>query len=210
MISDRGVLLLGDMGSAHSAHSLVLLPTEEITTEYARSPERLLGEIRSATAIDVWAVGVVAACFALGHCPWMMGLDDRSPVHRVFEPLYALLGPVTATCWPGIESLPNWFQLQADSLASRVQPVHDEHHSTFEERLMALKPFAGGPDSVAVRTASAAMRWCPAIRPTADELALTTQTLRELSGREPAPPTPPPKRQRQAAQSWSSVTHVGN
>ena len=205
MISDRGVLMLGDLGSAHSAHSLVLRPTAEITTEYARSPERLLGEIRSTTAIDVWAVGVVAACLALGHCPWMMGLDDRSPVHRVFEPLYTLLGPVTATCWPGIESLPNWPQLQADSLASRVQPVHDEYPGFFEERLMALKPFAGGPDSVAVRTASAAMRWCPAIRPTADDLALMTQTLRE-----PAPLMPPPKRQRQAAQSWSSVTHVGN
>lgn len=57
MIALNGDLKLGDLGSAHSAHGFLLPPRAEITTAYARSPERWLLVDESTPAVDVRRAG---------------------------------------------------------------------------------------------------------------------------------------------------------
>ena len=68
LIGEGGRVRVADFGAAHSALGAVLAPCEEISTQYIRAPERLLGESNLTSAMDVWSWGVQFWCLRPGSC----------------------------------------------------------------------------------------------------------------------------------------------
>jgi serine/threonine protein kinase len=71
LVSVHNEALIADGGSAHAAMDVTLGSTAEITTQYVRSPERLLGG-PTTMAADVWSLGVDLVCLYAGVCPWVV------------------------------------------------------------------------------------------------------------------------------------------
>ena len=57
---------ISDLGTAVSATGLVLPEGQEISTEYIRAPEVILGLRQLTTAVDLWALGVVSLALCCG------------------------------------------------------------------------------------------------------------------------------------------------
>ena len=98
---------VADLGAAFSAFAVINY-AEEIATAYARSPERMLGEIIIRSSIDVWAFGVQLYCLRAGKRPWLELPGDDSPLRDTSQlvELTKVLG-----CLPvgsPLRQLPKW------------------------------------------------------------------------------------------------------
>jgi hypothetical protein len=77
--------------------------TNEVCTLWYRSPEILLGSNVYGSQLDVWSL----MCTLFEACtsrPLFAGNCETDQTHRIFKKL----GTPTKTCWPEIESLPNY------------------------------------------------------------------------------------------------------
>jgi len=66
LIGHENMLRIADFGGAANAAHMVIPPGTEITTEYVRAPEVILGCLRPSLAVDMWAVGVVSMALLVG------------------------------------------------------------------------------------------------------------------------------------------------
>ena len=84
-----------DYGTAHSAMGFFLEDGDEVTTQYVRSPERLLGAHVSEPCIDVWAFGVQLWCLRTGDCDWI-AVDCT--LSQQLVAVAGAIGPIPAGC----------------------------------------------------------------------------------------------------------------
>ena len=127
-------LRIADLGRAMCASAFVLPADEDITTEYARAPEMLLGSREPTMCLDLWAVGICALALFSGSLVWhripglepslpglfscvnagFQGLDSTLhdiPGLRTFRNMVAVLGAPSEDNFPGCSSLPLWHRL---------------------------------------------------------------------------------------------------
>jgi serine/threonine protein kinase len=168
LLTHSGMLRLADYGTAHSAHGFLLRREDELTTLYARAPERFLGVAASTTAIDMWAVGVVSFLLASGDCPWIC--LESGP--RILGQLEKLLGPITADSWPDHDRLPLWHEMKS---RLRQGPLRSPLQSLAEEGRRAQEGEWLVP---VIEVAHRCMKWCPEHRPSSRSLLASMQSVR--------------------------------
>ena len=95
----------GGGGAGEPAHFSTLL-TAQVSSRWYRAPEILYNSRAYGPAMDVWAVGMVAAEMLLGR-PLCAGGSDLEQLALVV----ALLGSPEAT-WPGVTAMPDWDKLR--------------------------------------------------------------------------------------------------
>ncbi len=82
-----------DFGSAHSAMGFFLEAGDEVTTQYVRAPERLLGAALSEPCVDVWAFGVQLWCLRTGSCEW---IAQECTLSQQLVAVAGAIGPIPA------------------------------------------------------------------------------------------------------------------
>ena len=123
LVGSGDILRICDLGGAANAYDMVLAAGKEITTEYVRAPEVLLGTRHPTLAVDLWALGVVTMALLSGSLVfWRMPcLEPR--VNGLLSPTYGLepsekgqprhadiadlLSPVRRACKSGVATLAN-------------------------------------------------------------------------------------------------------
>ena len=181
LLTNSGMLRLADYGTAHSSHGFLLERTEELTTLYARAPERFLGVAASTTAIDMWALGVVSFMLSSRACTWL-GLDS---VPRILRQLEKLLGPITADSWPDHDRLPLWREMNGklQGAAGTLQSLAEEGRRAQEGQWLVP----------VIEVAHRCMKWCPEHRPSSRSLLASMQSVRRESLPQEATFSAPPE-----------------
>ena len=181
LLTNSGMLRLADYGTAHSSHGFLLERTEELTTLYARAPERFLGVAASTTAIDMWALGVVSFMLASCACTWL-ALDS---VPRILRQLEKLLGPITADSWPDHDRLPLWREMNGklQGVAGTLQSLAEEGRRAQEGQWLVP----------VIEVAHRCMKWCPEHRPSSRSLLASMQSVRQESPPQEATFSAPPQ-----------------
>ncbi len=148
---------------------------------YVRAPERIFGAEMSTQAVDAWALGVIALCLSTGACPW---IDfNYGEELAVVASLVKLVGPITASSWPGHEDLPKWREIstQVDLLPAPC---------FFLARAAALHP-QNQPLVCGVEVSEMCMRWCPQERSSMQEVLQRLQSSRPARERRDGPSSAP-------------------
>ena len=171
------VLRLSDLGGAASAHRMVLKPGEVITTEYCRAPEVFLGESVLSSAIDLWAVGIVAIALLCGSTifwrppgyePDVHGFEPRSKApndwHSIFANQAVVLGPISESVWPACERLPAWSKIA--TIMARA-PLYERLGRALSDPGLVRRPLPS--DGAGARLIEDWIRWRPASRLAAQE-----------------------------------------
>ncbi len=152
---------IADMGSAFSAHSLVVSPAERITTAPVRSPEVILEAESITSATDIWALGVHAITLATGtrNSFWRPDGVVLAENSHVLSQQVRHLGPPTATAWPGLEGLPQftaYATLFQDAVPTSLQ-------ASLRDPGLMQQPLQHKDDAT-ILLLSALLRWDPAQR----------------------------------------------
>ena len=114
------VVRIADLGGAVSATGMVMPAGKIVSTEYIRAPEVILGERELTSAVDLWALGVVALALCCGSLvfyrmegfePRVQGLASQGEVEVfpgsvTFGNQVAFLGTVGLE--PSLGALPRW------------------------------------------------------------------------------------------------------
>lgn len=103
LIGVDGTVKLADFGLARHVTGTENSLSHTVATRWYRAPELLLGCRRYTGAVDMWAVGAIAAELASGDV-LIPGDSDIDQLGRVF----ALLGTPTDQTWPNHTELPDW------------------------------------------------------------------------------------------------------
>jgi cell cycle related kinase len=157
LVSREGRALLCDLGLARPFRSGGLPPepphflslfTAQVSSRWYRAPEVLYNSRAYGPAMDMWALGMVAAEMLAGR-PLCAGGSDLEQLALVV----ALLGSPEAA-WPGVTATPDWDKLRF-------------HPCTPRDLAGALGGDAASP--LAVDFISQLLRWDPATRLTAEQ-----------------------------------------
>lgn len=179
LLNNEGTLKLADFGLARtytkhtrSSRKRSLDYTNRVVTLWYRAPELLFGETSYGDSIDIWGAGCIFLELFLRK-PILPGNDE---IHQV-QLLYEVLGPVSKSDWPEVESLP-WFEL--------IRPtVQDEAQLHAPSQLHTLSSNKVPTDAIEV--AQALLTYNPSKRLSAiDALQLPYFTSNEPSPRKPA------------------------
>ena len=95
LVGRDGNAMIGDLGSAHSAHDMLVKNVG--TTSYVRAPETWLPDVlkKSTPAIDVWALGILALCLLIGEAmPIGPYLADLHAVGALMRTHFHSLAPL--------------------------------------------------------------------------------------------------------------------
>ncbi|KAK5649248.1 hypothetical protein RI129_000277 [Pyrocoelia pectoralis] len=101
LLSQNGVLKVGDFGLAREYGSPLKPYTPIVVTLWYRAPELLLGIKPYSTSIDVWSCGCIFGELALMN-PVFPGKSEIDELNRIFK----LLGTPNKNTWPGFNKLP--------------------------------------------------------------------------------------------------------
>ena len=172
------ILRIADFGGAASAQRMVLEPSEVITTEYCRAPEVFLGVAEVTPAIDMWAVGIVGVALLCGSTifwrptafePDLPGFEPRNENQddwlSIFVNQALVLGPLTATRWPGCERLPAWSQVAG--IMARTMPRYHSLGDALSDPGLVRRPIAC--HGAAAALLSSWLTWAPSDRMAAQE-----------------------------------------
>ncbi|EWM25434.1 cell cycle related kinase [Nannochloropsis gaditana] len=137
LLSARGVIKIGDLGSARVDNDPPLEPySHQVGTAWYRAPELLLGARRYGPAIDMWGAGVIMgemACLS----PLFPGRGDLDQIFRVLE----VLGTPSAS---EIEQFPDYRKIEPPCMAkkdlSQVFPRVPPAGMCLFEQLVELDP----------------------------------------------------------------------
>lgn len=151
LLMRSGEVCVGDFGAAHSAANFVFDADTEITTQYVRAPERLLGGVLSATCMDIWAFGVMFWCLRVLACDWLLVSDGNIANH--LAALMDAIGPVPAEC--ALRECPLW-----SSVHPRIRAGAGEGY------LERLAPWG----STALQVLDRTLLWEPSARWSAAEI----------------------------------------
>lgn len=115
LLTDRGVLKIGDFGLARLFGIPEHAMTPKVVTLWYRAPELLFGSKSYTTAIDIWACGCIMGEL-LAHKPLLPG---QSELHEI-ELIVQLLGSPNESIWPGFDALTKQFNFTV-----REQPYNN-------------------------------------------------------------------------------------
>ena len=101
LISEHGVLKLGDFGLARAYGIPVNTFSNEVVTLWYRAPDVLLGSRNYSTPIDIWSAGCIFAELVTNR-PLFPGKNVDDELIRIFK----LLGTPNETTWSGLSRLP--------------------------------------------------------------------------------------------------------
>lgn len=115
LLTNRGVLKIGDFGLARFFGVPASEMTPKVVTLWYRAPELLLGAKEQTTGIDIWACGCIMGEL-LSHKPLLPG---RSELHQI-ELIIDFLGTPNDSIWPGYSQL-----LKSQNFTLREQPYNN-------------------------------------------------------------------------------------
>ena len=101
LLSNNGVLKVGDFGLAREYGSPLKPYTPVVVTLWYRAPELLLGQKEYSTHIDVWSCGCIFGEL-VKMSPLFRGESDQDQLNKIFK----LLGTPNENIWPGYDKLP--------------------------------------------------------------------------------------------------------
>ncbi len=101
LLSNAGVLKVGDFGLAREFGSPLKPYTPVVVTLWYRAPELLLGQREYSTHIDVWSCGCIFGEL-LTMEPLFPAKSEQDQLNRIFK----LLGTPNEKVWPGFNKLP--------------------------------------------------------------------------------------------------------
>jgi cyclin-dependent kinase len=103
LVSQEGVLKLGDFGLARAFGIPVKNYTNEVVTLWYRAPDILLGSKNYSTSVDIWSIGCIMVEM-YNQKPLFPGSSEQDQLKKIFK----IMGTPDATKWPGITDLPDW------------------------------------------------------------------------------------------------------
>ena len=167
LLTAAGEVRLGDFGTV-TAHTF--LTRAKLCVAYIRPPESTLGSDQKGTAVDAWAVALVALALWTGRVPTCAPrcTDAADSYRSEFALIEAskLLPAITEESWPGHSALPHWRYYQhrlrpgSGSLADYV----DMHHQQ------------GCQPRLATAFVELGFLWNPALRSSMDAMERYLQT----------------------------------
>ncbi|KAB7502842.1 Cyclin-dependent kinase 11B [Armadillidium nasatum] len=101
LLSNRGILKVGDFGLAREYGSPLKQYTPIVVTLWYRAPELLLGTKEYSCPIDVWSVGCIFGEL-LGMEPMFPGKSEIDQLNKIFKDL----GTPSDKIWPGYSQMP--------------------------------------------------------------------------------------------------------
>lgn len=101
LLSNNGVLKVGDFGLAREFGSPLKPYTPVVVTLWYRAPELLLGQKEYSTHIDVWSCGCIFGEL-LQMEPLFPAKSEQDQLNKIFK----LLGTPSERTWPGFSRLP--------------------------------------------------------------------------------------------------------
>ena len=107
LITDNGLLKLGDLGLARFYGSPNRQYTHQVVTRWYRAPELLLGARSYGAGVDIWAVGCILAELLL-RTPLFPGDSDIDQLCKIYQ----VLGSPDDQSWPLRKELPDWVELK--------------------------------------------------------------------------------------------------
>ena len=128
LLIHSGRVQVADFGAAHSAIGTLLKEEDEITTQYVRAPESLLGEEVLASAMDVWSWGVMLWCLATGSCSWMQEQQESRQKHLVL--LTEVIGKISDNDENPLRSFSSWTRFSNEIIARPASVGCSEDGST--------------------------------------------------------------------------------
>lgn len=193
LVTDRGVVKIGDLGLARSYHSPIqsLYSSDKVVvTIWYRSPDLLLGARHYTPAIDIWSVGCIMGEL-LYLRPMFKGEEAKPDLHskkggngvpfqkdqlvKIFE----ILGLATKEDWPSIVHLPEYPHL------SRFEKTTNTLRQWYNSKTMSHSRLSvGGSQNEGYELLSELLRYDPSKRITA-ERSLTHNWFRPIN-----PPVP--------------------
>ena len=141
---------IADLGMSVSAIGLVLPQGREVSTEYIRAPEVILGLRELTTAVDLWALGVVSLALCCGtvifhrvdgYEPQVPGLDQAEGQNvfvgsRTFGNQVAFLGRDGLE--PSLGALPGWGR--AAEYARMICVTREQPSAFLSDSSLVLRP----------------------------------------------------------------------
>lgn len=103
LITNDGILKIGDFGLARGYGLPVRNYTHEVVTLWYRAPDVLLGSKNYATSIDIWSIGCIFAEMATGK-QLFMGKNNYDQLKKIFH----IRGTPNERTYPELEDLPKW------------------------------------------------------------------------------------------------------
>ena len=150
----RCLVRISDLGTSVSAIGLVMPQGQEVSTEYIRAPEVILGLRELTTAVDLWALGVVSLALccgtvifyrAAGYEPRVPGLDQAEGKNvfvgsRTFGNQVAFLGRDGLE--PSLGALPGWGH--AAEYARMIRVMREQPSVFLSDSSLVLRPVESG------------------------------------------------------------------
>lgn len=103
MITENGIIKIGDFGLARGYGIPVTNYSNEVVTLWYRPPDVLLGNKDYMTTIDIWSIGCIFAEMVTGKALFT-GLNDNDQIKKIFR----ILGTPSEKNYPNIGNLPDW------------------------------------------------------------------------------------------------------
>jgi len=139
LVSQEGILKLGDFGLARAFGIPVKNYTNEVVTLWYRAPDILLGSKNYSTSVDIWSIGCIFVEM-LNQKPLFPGSSEQDQLKKIFK----IMGTPDSTKWPGISELPDWkpenFEKYPGEPLSKVCPKLDPEGLDLLDKMLKCNP----------------------------------------------------------------------
>ena len=141
LITNDGVLKIGDFGLARGYGLPVRNYTHEVVTLWYRAPDVLLGSKYYATSIDMWSIGCIFAEMVTGK-QLFMGKNNHDQLKKIFH----IRGTPNEKIYPGVEDLPEWgnddyvFENYPEDDLKKYVPKLDNKGMDLLKKMLQLDP----------------------------------------------------------------------
>mmetsp|Transcript_20387 Transcript_20387/g.52211 ORF Transcript_20387/g.52211 Transcript_20387/m.52211 type:complete len:334 (+) Transcript_20387:207-1208(+) len=139
LISEEGMLKIGDFGLARPDSEPGALYSNEVATRWYRPPEILFGAKKYGTEVDMWSVACIFGEM-LKNGPLFPGENDIDQLYRII----AVLGTPNEDNWEGIKELPDFgkinFNERPPASLEDFIPSAPERALSLLRRMLVLDP----------------------------------------------------------------------
>jgi len=139
LVSQEGILKLGDFGLARAFGIPVKNYTNEVVTLWYRAPDILLGSKNYSTSVDIWSIGCIFVEM-LNQKPLFPGSSEQDQLKKIFK----IMGAPEPEKWPGVTELPDWkaenFEKYPGEPLSKVCPKLDADGLDLLDKMLRSNP----------------------------------------------------------------------
>jgi len=139
LVSQEGILKLGDFGLARAFGIPVKNYTNEVVTLWYRAPDILLGSKNYSTSVDIWSIGCIFVEM-LNQKPLFPGSSEQDQLKKIFK----IMGTPDTTKWPGLSDLPDWkaenFEKYQGEALSKICPKLDADGLDLLDKMLRCNP----------------------------------------------------------------------